>query len=158
MAPIPELAGRRAAPPIDLSLCHGLFGRKEKRKPKDFNFANTFLRKTPLAIFCPALRDTLPKREGIFRIFAIELFAGSLLYCNCVQLLGIAFFNSRLGQQEAILVEHNRGGYLSFEKKVNLFSKERYKLPCKTHRKNSFYMRASLQMLKTNRCYLSNLS
>jgi len=45
------VAGRRAAPPIDLSLCHGLFGRKEKRKPKDFNFANTFLRKTPLAIF-----------------------------------------------------------------------------------------------------------
>jgi len=66
MAQIPELAGRRAAPPIDLSLCHGLFGRKEKRKPKDFNFANTFLRKTPLAIFSPPMAETLPKHESEF--------------------------------------------------------------------------------------------
>jgi hypothetical protein len=44
MAPIPELAGRRAAPPIDLSQPHALFGRKEKESRKILIFANTFLR------------------------------------------------------------------------------------------------------------------
>jgi len=66
MAPIPELAGRRAAPPIDLSLCHALFGRKENKSRKIYIFANTFLRKTPLAIFSPPMAETLPKHESEF--------------------------------------------------------------------------------------------
>jgi len=41
MAPIPELAGRRAAPPIDLSLPRALFGRKENKEPKNIFYLPT---------------------------------------------------------------------------------------------------------------------
>jgi len=34
-APIPELAGRRAAPPMDLAQYRALFGRKENTEPKN---------------------------------------------------------------------------------------------------------------------------
>jgi len=59
-APIPELAGRRAAPPMDLAQPHALFGRKENKEPKNiFLFANTFFKKTSLAISYPAYRREL---------------------------------------------------------------------------------------------------
>ncbi|MCL5432357.1 MAG: hypothetical protein M1484_04705 [Patescibacteria group bacterium] len=50
-APIPELAGRRAAPPMEKAPCHALFGRKEKESRKILFFTNTFLRKTTGDIF-----------------------------------------------------------------------------------------------------------
>jgi len=52
MAPIPELAGRRAAPPIDLSLCHALFGRKETKEPKNiFIYQHLFKKNSTGDIF-----------------------------------------------------------------------------------------------------------
>ena len=45
MAPIPELAGRREAPPMELVRPLELFGRKEIRSQRIFIIANTFLRK-----------------------------------------------------------------------------------------------------------------
>jgi len=77
MAPIPEWAGRRAAPPIDLPLCHGLFGRKEKRKPKDFKFYQHLFKKNPTGdIFSAYGGDFAQTRK---RIFALEFFTGSLI-------------------------------------------------------------------------------
>jgi len=67
MAPIPEWAGRRAAPPMDLSQSHALFGRKETKEPKIIFIYQHLFKKTPLAIFLfisPALRDTLPKHKN----------------------------------------------------------------------------------------------
>jgi len=83
MAPIPELAGRRAAPPIDLSQCHALFGRKENKRAEEyFLFANTFLRInfTGDILLSRLRRELCPNALRNFRIFALEFFAGSLLY------------------------------------------------------------------------------
>jgi len=50
------LAGRRAAPPIDLSQSRALFGRKEKKSRRIFLFANTFLRINPAGDIFPRHR------------------------------------------------------------------------------------------------------
>jgi len=107
--------GAQRRPLIYLNPTRFLVGKKQKSR-RIFLFANIFLIfLIHWQYFFPATGGALPKHIRNFRIFALVFFAGSLLYCNCAQLLGIAFFNGRLGQPEAILVEHNRGGHLSLK-------------------------------------------
>jgi len=98
MAPIPELAGRRVAPPIDLSQSRALFGRKENKSRRIFIFANTFLRKTPLAIFfTPPDRELCPNSLRNFRILLLYfLLAVCYIICIARKFL-MRFFNGRLG-------------------------------------------------------------
>jgi len=77
MAPIPEWAGRRAAPPIDLSQSHALFGRKETKEPKNiFICQHLFNIFNPLAIFFPRHRRGFAQTHKEFQNFCSCIFCG----------------------------------------------------------------------------------
>ena len=90
--------GAQRRPLIYLFATRFLVGKKQKSR-RIFLLANTFLRKTPLAIFCPALRDTLPKRIKEFENFCSCIFCWQfaiLLILHAIN-FSVGFFNGRLG-------------------------------------------------------------
>ena len=52
--------------PLIYLFATGFLVGKKKESRKILNFTNTFLRKTPLAIFSPPMAETLPKHESEF--------------------------------------------------------------------------------------------
>jgi len=75
----PSWRGGAQRRPLIYLIATGFLVGKKRKSRKIFNFCQHLFKKNSTGDIFPAKGGALPKRERIFRIFAIELFAGSLI-------------------------------------------------------------------------------